>query len=489
MNNELMPFTTGELAFIGAYLASLLVIGWLGLKARKEQSLSDFYLGGKGIGLFVLVLTLYATQYSGNSMFGYTGKAYRIGFPWMMSVHFMTAIVVFYLMLAPRLHALSKKQGFITPTDYLQHRFNSPAINIVATVVMLVAIANYLLAQMMAMGRALQGLMPQQSHNAYVYGVILLALIIVVYETMGGFRAVAWTDMIQGSILLVGLFVLLGLVCYYIGTPATATQKLLASGPDGVAKIVPPDAARCREWLSYVVVVGIGGALYPQAIQRIYAARSAMTLRRSLAAMAFLPMTACLITVLVGVIAAAYEPGLKDAESDKILTVICRQIQQQSLFGRWFVVVLFAAILAAVMSTADSVLLSISSMLTKDLYGRFARPHASQRELALVGKICSWATIAIVVHLAIICRDKTLMQILDRKFDILVQLGPAFFLGLHWRKLRPGPTLLGLVVGVGLAVTLALCGHGKIYGVHAGIYGLGANLLIVFVGTGLARRR
>jgi len=489
VNNELMPFTTGELAFIGAYLASLLVIGWLGLKARKEQSLSDFYLGGKGIGLFVLVLTLYATQYSGNSMFGYTGKAYRIGFPWMMSVHFMTAIVVFYLMLAPRLHALSKKQGFITPTDYLQHRFNSPAINIVATVVMLVAIANYLLAQMMAMGRALQGLMPQQSHNAYVYGVILLALIIVVYETMGGFRAVAWTDMIQGSILLVGLFVLLGLVCYYIGTPATATQKLLASGPDGVAKIVPPDAARCREWLSYVVVVGIGGALYPQAIQRIYAARSAMTLRRSLAAMAFLPMTACLITVLVGVIAAAYEPGLKDAESDKILTVICRQIQQQSLFGRWFVVVLFAAILAAVMSTADSVLLSISSMLTKDLYGRFARPHASQRELALVGKICSWATIAIVVHLAIICRDKTLMQILDRKFDILVQLGPAFFLGLHWRKLRPGPTLLGLVVGVGLAVTLALCGHGKIYGVHAGIYGLGANLLIVFVGTGLARRR
>lgn len=489
MNNELMPFTPGELAFIGAYLTSLLVIGWLGLKARKEQSLSDFYLGGKGIGLFVLVLTLYATQYSGNSMFGYTGKAYRIGFPWMMSVHFMTAIVVFYLLLAPRLHALSKKQGFITPTDYLQHRFNSPAINIVATVVMLVAIANYLLAQMMAMGRALQGLMPQQSHNAYVYGVILLALIIVVYETMGGFRAVAWTDMIQGSILLVGLLVLLGLICYYIGTPATATRKLLASGPEGVAKIVPPDAARCREWLSYVVVVGIGGALYPQAIQRIYAARSAVTLRRSLAAMAFLPMTACLITVLVGVIAAAYEPGLKDAESDKILTVICRQIQQQSLFGRWFVVVLFAAILAAVMSTADSVLLSISSMLTKDLYGRFARPHASQRELALVGKICSWATIAIVVHLAIICRDKTLMQILDRKFDILVQLGPAFFLGLHWRRLRPVPVLLGLIVGVGLAVTLALCGHGKIYGVHAGIYGLGANLLIVLVGTGLVRRR
>jgi len=202
--------------------------------------------------------------------------------------------------------------------------------------------------------------------------------------------------------------------------------------------------------------------------------------------MAFLPMTACLITALVGVIAAAYEPGLHDAESDKVLTVVCRHIQQQSLFGRWFVVVLFAAILAAVMSTADSVLLSIASMLSKDLYGRFARPRASEAELAFVGKVFSWVTIAVVVHLAIICRGVTLIQVLDRKFDILVQLAPAFFLGLHWKRLRGGPTLVGMIAGVALAVTLAACGYGKIGGIHAGIFGLWLNLLIVVIGTMVA---
>ncbi|MFH1922091.1 MAG: hypothetical protein ABIP48_19670, partial [Planctomycetota bacterium] len=170
----------------------------------------------------------------------------------------------------------------------------------------------------------------------------------------------------------------------------------------------------------------------------------------------------------------------------KILTVICRQIQQQSLFGRWFVVVLFAAILAAVMSTADSVLLSISSMLTKDLYGRFARPNASDRELARVGKICSWATIALAVLLAILCREMTLMQVLDRKFDLLVQLAPAFILSLHWKRLRAGPTLLGLIVGVTIAVTLAACGYQKIGGVHPGIFGLAANLAIAVFGSMLA---
>jgi len=107
VNSELMPFEPAELAFIGVYLLSLLVVGWLGLRAKKDDSMSDFYLGGKGVGLFVLVLTLYATQYSGNSMFGYTGNAYRIGYAWLMCVHFMTAVVVFYLLLAPRLHFLS----------------------------------------------------------------------------------------------------------------------------------------------------------------------------------------------------------------------------------------------------------------------------------------------------------------------------------------------------------------------------------------------
>lgn len=488
MNSELMPFEPAELAFIGVYLLSLLVVGWLGLRAKKDDSMSDFYLGGKGVGLFVLVLTLYATQYSGNSMFGYTGNAYRIGYAWLMCVHFMTAVVVFYLLLAPRLHFLSKREGFITPTDYLEHRFGSPSMNLVATLLMLVAVGNYLVAQMMAMGRALQGLMPQVPESAYIYGVILLALIIVVYETLGGFRAVAWTDVIQGLILLVGLFLLLGMACYYVGSPAAATGKLLASSPADVAKVLPPDAQRCREWLSYVVVVGLGAALYPQAIQRIYAARSAATLRRSLAVMAFLPMTVCITTVLVGVIGAAYEPGLKAAESDKILTVICRQIQQQSLFGRWLVVVLFAAILAAVMSTADSVLLSISSMLTKDLYGRFARPNASNTELALVGKISSWATIGLAVLLAVRLRDTTLMQVLDRKFDLLVQLAPAFILSLRWKRLRVGPTLAGLIAGVALAVTLAACGYGKIGGVHAGIFGLAANFAIAVFGSTLYER-
>ena len=162
------------------------------------------------------------------------------------------------------------------------------------------------------------------------------------------------------------------------------------------------------------------------------------------------------IALIVGIMGAAYGPLLKDAESDKILMVICSQVQQQSLFGRWLVTVLFAAVLAAIMSTADSVLLSISSMLTKDIYGQWFQTAASEARLTAVGKVASWVLLAALTCLAILLRHNTsLVYLLDRKFDLLLQLAPAFFIGVHWSGLRAGPTLLGLIVGVAIAMVLA----------------------------------
>jgi SSS family solute:Na+ symporter/sodium/pantothenate symporter len=492
MNSDLIPFTPAELAFIGIYLSSLIGIGWLGMRARRENSLRDFYLAGPGIGFVVLLLTLYATQYSGNTLIGFTGKAYRVGYPWIVSVHFMTAIVVFYLLLAPRLYPLAKKHGFITPTDFLRHRFQSPALSLLGTVVMVVAITNFLLAQLMAMGSALEGLVGAEPATTYTVGVIGLALIIVIYETLGGFRAVAWTDTIQGFVLFIGFFILLAMVFREFGSLEQATQILMqrerleGAGTElatvGPSKTLAPTGNAVREWISYILLVGIGGAMYPQAIQRIYASRTAKSLRRSLIIMAFIPLATALIAVMVGIIGLAYIPGLEE-RSDTILTVVCRYIQETSTFGRWLVVILFAGILAAIMSTADSVLLSISSMITKDVYGQHIRPRATEAEMIRVGKACSWVLIVIVTTLAIWLRGFDLVKLLVLKFDFLIQLSPAFFLGLHWPRLRAMPTLVGTVVGLTIALTLALMGWGKVAGFHAGLYGLAANLVIAIVGS------
>ena len=103
---------TGGIIFMGFYLFALIGIGLAGRLARKEDSLSDFYLAGRGMGVFVLFLTLYATQYSGNTMIGFSGRAYRSGFTTLVAVTFMSAIIGLYLIYAPRLYRLSKKHGY-----------------------------------------------------------------------------------------------------------------------------------------------------------------------------------------------------------------------------------------------------------------------------------------------------------------------------------------------------------------------------------------
>ena len=482
MIGQMAPLNTMEIGFVALYLGVLLLIGLAGWRSRKANTLKDFYLGGSSTGLWVLLLTLYATQYSGNTLFGFTGKTYRVGFSWSVSVQFMTAIVVVYLTFAPRLFALSRKQGFITPADYLQHRFKTPLLSLVASVVMILAIGNFLLAQMMAMGKAVEGLFEADPWWAYFSGVVFLAAIIIVYETLGGFRAVAWTDAIQGSILMLGFAALIVLIFQRFGSLDRATSLLAETAP---RTLQAPSAAGVREWVSYLLIVGIGGALYPQAVQRIYCARNARTLRLSLMIMVFLPLVTTSVSLIAGIMGRAYLPDLSPEQTDSLLTIICREVQQQSVLGRWVVVVLFAAILAAIMSTADSILLSISSMLTKDIYAPWIRRGASEAELMRVGKLCAWLFITVAAVGAILLRDTTLVTLLDRKLDLLIQLSPAFILGLWWKPLNGNGVLFGLVTGIVIALSLAALGYGKLYGIHAGIYGVIGNL-VVAVGWSLA---
>ena len=484
MNN--IPLGPAELSFITIYLFSLIGIGYCGMRARRENSLKDFYLAGSGVGFLVLVLTLYATQYSGNTLFAFTGKTFRIGYAWLMSVHFMTAIIVVYLVFAPKLHRLAKRESFITPADFLEHRFSHRPYTVLASITMVLAIGNYLLAQLTAMGLLLQGMTTFEPQTAFVTGVILLAVIMLVYETLGGFRAVAWTDMIQGGILMVGFAILLFVVLDHFGGLAKSFETLKEAKPE---KVATPDELGIRQWFSYIIVVGIGGALYPQAIQRIYAARSNKVLRNGVATMAFLPLTASLIAVLVGVTAAASTApelaALKDADSDRVFGEICRIVMEKSVFHRWLVVVLLSAVLAALMSTADSVLLSVSSMLTKDIYHRQINPSASEEKLTMIGKSVSWVVVTIMAAIAIYLNSlenkPTLVKLMDMKFDMLMQLGPGFILGMHWRGMKPSAPFWGLVSGLTLVFALYPIGTLTNWGVHAGVFGLTLNLAVVVV--------
>ena len=347
---------------VGLYLAAILAVGYAARRRRSGESLAEFYLAGRQLTGPVLLLTLYATQYSGNTLIGYPGEAFRLGFSWVMSVGFMMAIIVVYLLFAPRLHHLARRHHFVTPGDWLSHRFRSPTLTLLANLLLVAAIGSYLLAQLMAMGLITAGL--SGGVVPYWVGVVLLTLVVLVYETVGGMRAVAWTDTLQGLMLVVGLT---GLLLAASPTPthlAAVTEWLATEAPE---KVAVPGWDVCRNWMSTLVLIGFSGAVYPHAIQRIYAARDSAALKRSFSVMVFLPLVTTGSVFLVGVLAIEQLAGAGPIEPDQVLPLLLTQWGESSPILYALSLLVIVALVSAIMSTADSVLLSLSSILAKDV--------------------------------------------------------------------------------------------------------------------------
>ncbi len=470
-------------AALGLYLAALLVIAEIARRARRDTSPSDHFLAGRQLGVLVLFLTLYATTYSGNSLLGYPGEAYRLGFSFIMATGFMMSIVVAFHALVPRLRPIASAHGFVTPGDWIRHRFGSESfgrgLRLGCGALMVIALGNFLLAQLTAMGHVMEQVGGTTIPHAYAVGVVGLAAVVLFYETLGGMRAVAWTDAVQGLLMLVGLGTLVGWLLGEAGGLAETTRRIALVSPQAVAV---PDAAQCANWVSTIVLLGIASAIYPQAIQRIYAARSGRSLQRAFALMSFMPLATTLVVTLIGLAAIPRLAGLGAVEADTVLPRLLSTWAASGPLAALFATLVLIGALAAIMSTADSVLLSLGSLIAQDLLGRSGREAATTR----LGKRITAGLMAVMVLLAL-QGNLTLWRLIELKMELLVQCAPAFFVGLHWARLRAGPTLLGLLLGAGLAAAATLAGHPRVGGIHIGVLCLGLNLAVAVGGSWLGR--
>lgn len=465
--------------FLFLYLFSLIGVGLLGYYSKKEDSLGDFYLAGRGMGGFVLFLTLYATQYSGNTMIGFSGRAYRQGFTALVTVTFMCAIIGLYFIYAPKLHDLSRKHSFITLGDFIYHRFQSIHLTIIISIISIIALGNYILTNLKAIGFIIEGATGGQV--SFVNAIIILSLIMVIYETLGGMRSVAWTDMLQGILLLFGVIVIFYIIYKQYGGLNAISSQLQINRPDFWT---PPDWSAKRLWLSTILVVSIGVSVYPHAIQRIYSAKDSSTLRKSLQLMVFMPFVTTLFMVIVGIVGASQIEGLDRNNSEQISILLLVDLAEKIPNISWLIVMFLAAAIAAIMSTVDSALLAISSTVTQDLF-RKIKPDSSQKELLLFGKSISWVIMLVAVIMAINL-PQTIWQLFQIKLELLCQIAPAIFLGVHIKSISSKSILIGIYIGTLIALSIMI-GNWigfpipiKPFGIHAGLWGLIFNCLAIF---------
>ena len=458
----------GALVLLSVYLLSNLLIGLFAYRSGGTWTARDYFLGGKTTGALVLFFAMLATKFSGNTFFGLPGQAYRIGLMSVLLVPFMVAIAVGFLSYAPRLYVLSKKYDYLTPADFYADRFQSRPLRLIVACFLILSVIPYLMIQATGMGHAFVGFTNGQ--YSFTSGVVYISAVMLAYVLLSGWRGVVWAEVLQGSLLLGSIVIAAVVLVASEGGLANVIQQVVRVAPEKV-EVAGSYGTLTRSFFLYAVVFALGGSMYPQIIQSVYAAKTEADLRRSVVMMIPNYILIMLCVVLIGLVGVVRFHELGTIQADQILGLLLGQ-QAQNLY--WVVVLVFIGAAAAIMSTAAGVLLTLSSIVTHDLYRHCFRLNASEDEIARAGRIFTVLLLVLVMGLSLQPMT-TLWQLTIIKFEFLMQLYLPLILGLYWPRFTRRAAFAGIGVGTLSVTAMLLAGWKHILIFDAGLVGFLLN--------------
>lgn len=424
-------------AVIVGYLAVVTAVGLLA-RRRSSTGAEDFFLANRSLGPVLLLLTMAATNFSAFTVLGFAGMGYRVGWAYYPIMAFGTGFMALsFLFIGVPVRAAAQRLGAVSPAELIGLRFRSPALRVAFLIVMVVFTLPYLAIQPMGAGYALERLLG----IPYQFGAVLVTAVVVGYVLLGGLRGVVWTDALQGFLMLGALVVIFVGVAGALGGFATANRLVYARHfrlfvrPGGDGMLVP------KIWFSYMLLWLLCDPLFPQLFQRFMAAKD----DRSLRVTALLYPLVCgglfFLPIGVGVMARRILPGLEGAATDAVLVMAA-----DAVLPGWLAALAIAAGLAGLMSTMDSQLLTLGSMVSRDLLRR-DRPvrRLWPERLAVIGLA--------IVGLALALRPVgTILEIATETFTGLAVLFPLLVAAVYWPRANPWAGLASIVTGEALVV-------------------------------------
>ena len=437
---------TGDPALLlgfGLYLGLMLVIGVA--TVRYMRSLDDFVLGGRRLGPWVTAISERASGESAWFLLGLPGATYALGFQEFWSViGIALGIFASWTLIAVRLRNSTGRLGALTIPDYLAARFPGPGhgIRALATVIILVFYTTYVGAQFVGAGKILNATFGLDE----TWGMVLGAVVVLAYTVMGGFLAVAWTDLFQGLLMAVVAVALPILGLIHLGGIGGFTDALAAQGPE----FLTLNAGKTGHAFLFGVMVGglswgLGYFGQPHLLTRYMAIRRVQDLRvGTLIAMSWV-LVAYWGAAFIGLIGiGVLGPGLEDPE--QVMPFLAR-----ALVPAWLAGIMISGAVAAMMSTADSQLLVATSSLTEDVYLKLlrrGRPPVHPGRLVLLGRLAAILITLVALGFAFGNRQLIFDMVAYAWSGLGSSFGPVLLLTLWWRGTTRGGLVAGLAVGM-----------------------------------------
>jgi len=435
-------------AIVLGYLAAVIGIGIAGRRAgrRGPAGAEDFFLAGRTLGPLVLVATMAATNFSGFTVIGFSGAGYRLGFSFYPIMAFGTGFMALtFVIVGIPVHRLGKRLGLITPPELLTARHGSRPLTVLFALAMAVFTLPYLAIQPMAAGYALQALLG----IPYALGAGLVTALVLGYVLLGGMRSVAWTDVLQGftmfAVLLVGFLVVAG----GSGGPAASYGQLYREVPELFMRPGAGGGLLLGVWASYMLLWFLADPMFPQLFQRFYAARSERSLVRTMILYPIVTTILFFFPVAIGVLGRLHFPGLEGKETDTILPLLMERFG-----GSGLAALAAAGLVAAIMSTMDSQLLTLGSIVERDLFGRRRAGRAggaadaqARRRPELTTTRIALAVLAVIGYLLALKPPATILAIATETFAGLAVLFPALVAAIYWPRATAWGSFASIAAG------------------------------------------
>jgi len=421
--------STEAIIFTGVaiYLVMMLIIGIYA--SRRTGSSANFIVAGRRMPVWIGSVTIMATWYGGGTVMGGAGASYDDGLLGVIADPFGAALCLFFVGFF--FVRLFYRLRLLTWVDFFENRFGKTAATI-AAVGSIGATIGWVGAMLVAFGLVFQSLTGVPMHLGIIGG----ALVIFVYTVAGGLWAVALTDFVQMSIIAIGLILLLVVVLIDVGGWGAISAQL----PEDTFRMIPAER-NWETWLNYFrawLIFGLADVTSQSLLQRAFAAKSEQAAQNSFyfgfAGYLLLGM----IPVMLGIIASVTMPGIADSET-VIPELAIAHLHPVAI------AIFVGALMAAIMSSADSALLASASLFSVNVLPLF-KPQLSDRGRLLGTRIAIpvFGTIAVYVALKV---QLVFDLMIDANSVILVSVVVPFVAGVWWKKANRSGALASMAAG------------------------------------------
>ncbi|AXF55352.1 sodium:solute symporter family protein [Salicibibacter kimchii] len=419
-------------------LIFLIILGKYSQKRviQSQASTDEYYVAGRRIGTGVNALAIMAALGSGGSFMAGVGTVWELGLPFnaWMTLGSIAGFAIASVLVAKPMRNSRK----FTVTEFLVDRYEHSFFKVAVPVVIIIGSAMYLMSQMTAgglIGSYVTGF-------PYQWGVVIIAIVFILYVAMGGMLAVTWTNMLQGAMMI--LLMLIVCIGAIINLPMPYTDFLLNATNENPALGAVGDTMPVAGYIGAFTTWAVAVCVVPHLLMRIFTAtddRSAK-LSMNIGMLAYGSLMAGSVLLVTPFLPLLSNSLLEANPSDMWLLLVAEQF-----FGPILTGVLAAGIMAAVMSSVDALLLAVSSAVAYDLYQGWHNPKATQRQILKVSAFSTWVIGLVVMVISLNPPDFLVVLYTAAVGFMAASLFAPLVLGIWWKRANLTGAVIGLLVG------------------------------------------